>query len=377
MLQPGPPQITPSDAPLGLTPLDIDVYVRETQTGRFMIGVGVNSDAGVVGSVTIDEQNFDWRRWPTSWQDFRMGTAFRGGGQKFRIELLPGTQVQRYLVSFQEPYLFDTPISFGLSGFFFDRNYSDWQEQRIGGRASLGYQFTPYLSSSLAYRGEAINVHNPVAPTPPELLEVVGDNTLHGFKVSTRHDTRDSAFLATEGHMVEVGLEQVIGSFEYPRAEIEARQYFLVTQRPDSSGRHVFSLGGRVGFSGNDTPIYDRFYAGGFSTLRGFAFRGASPMAQTVNPNVTVGGDFLLIGSAEYLFPITADDMLRGVAFCDFGTVEENIEINTFRVSPGLGLRITVPAMGPAPIALDFAFPVVKANTDDTQIFSFNVGFLR
>ena len=28
------------------------------------------------------------------------------------------------------------------------------------------------------------------------------------------------------------------------------------------------------------------------------------------------------------MFPITADDMLRGVVFCDFGTVEENIEID-------------------------------------------------
>ena len=54
-----------------------------------------------------------------------------------------------------------------------------------------------------------------------------------------------------------------------------------------------------------------------------------------------------------------------GVAFCDFGTVEPGVQIDTFRVSPGLGLRITVPAMGPAPIALDFAYPVVKADTDD------------
>ena len=48
-----------------------------------------------------------------------------------------------------------------------------------------------------------------------------------------------------------------------------------------------------------------------------------------------------------------------------------------FRVSPGFGLRITVPAMGPAPIALDFAFPVLKADTDDTEVFSFFIGLQR
>ena len=44
---------------------------------------------------------------------------------------------------------------------------------------------------------------------------------------------------------------------------------------------------------------------------------------------------------------------------------------------PGFGLRITVPAMGPAPIALDFAWPINKADGDDTQVFSFFMGFTR
>ena len=85
------------------------------------------------------------------------------------------------------------------------------------------------------------------------------------------------------------------------------------------------------------------------------------------------------VNTVEYLFPLTADDMIHGVAFCDFGTVEENVALHgdNFRVAPGFGLRITVPAMGPAPIALDFAFPVAKADTDDTQVFSFNIGLQR
>ena len=75
--------------------------------------------------------------------------------------------------------------------------------------------------------------------------------------------------------------------------------------------------------------------------------------------------------------PLTADDMIHGVAFCDFGTVEEKVEIEDFRVAPGFGLRITVPAMGPAPIALDFAFPIASADFDDEQVFSFNIGLQR
>ena len=85
------------------------------------------------------------------------------------------------------------------------------------------------------------------------------------------------------------------------------------------------------------------------------------------------------INSLEYLFPLTADDMIHGVVFVDFGTVESSVKLdmNSVRVAPGFGLRMTVPAMGPAPIALDFAWGVKRAEYDDLQVFSFNVGFTR
>ena len=128
-----------------------------------------------------------------------------------------------------------------------------------------------------------------------------------------------------------------------------------------------------MGIAGSDTPLYDHFFAGGFSTLRGFEFRGASPVVGAT----TVGGEFLWVNSIEYLIPITADDMLQAVVFCDFGTVEPRVNIDDFRVAPGVGLRVTVPALGPAPIALDFAFPIALAPFDDERMFSFNIGFLR
>jgi outer membrane protein insertion porin family len=381
---PGGPGLTPA-APLipGAAPwmepaVDVVVDVSEAQTGRFMIGAGINSDAGVVGQVLLDERNFDWRRPPTSWNDFATGTAWRGAGQRFRIEAAPGTQVQRYLISFQEPYLWDTPISLGLSGSYFDRRFRDWDEQRVGGRVSLGYQWVEHdLSSTVSYRGELINIHDPAVPlgVVPELDEVLGENELHGFRLGIANDTRDSAFFPTEGHYIELAVEQVVGDFEYPRATVDINEYALVRERPDHSGRHIISGGTRLGFTGSDTPIYDNFYAGGYSSLRGFDFRGASP----VKSGVEVGGEFMWLNTVEYLFPLTADDMIHGVVFVDWGTVEEDITLDweKVRVSPGVGLRLTIPAMGPAPIALDFAWAAKRVSTDDLQVFSFNVGFTR
>jgi outer membrane protein assembly factor BamA len=33
--------------------------------------------------------------------------------------------------------------------------------------------------------------------------------------------------------------------------------------------------------------------------------------------------------------------------------------------------------MGPAPIALNFAFPIADAATDQQSVFTFNIGFTR
>ncbi|MEM8947226.1 MAG: BamA/TamA family outer membrane protein, partial [Planctomycetota bacterium] len=385
--------------------VDIIFNGQETQTGRLMFGVGVNSDAGLVGNIVLDERNFDWRRPPRSFEDFRNGTAWRGAGQRFRIDASPGSEVNRYLVSFQEPYLFDSPISLSLAGSFFDRRFRDWDEERLGGRVGLGYQWVEKdLSANIAYRGENVRVTDapaaleipevldpadpaltpgippgsvvtPAIPGNADLVEALGTNALHGFKATLINDTRDNAFLPTQGRYVQLSGEYVTGSFDYPRIEAEFRRFFLLRERPDHSGRHVLSFSTNVGWLGDDAPIYEHFFAGGFSTMRGFDFRGASPVDQV--RNVEVGGHFQWLNSLQYLFPVTADEMLHGVVFCDFGTVEPEAEINDFRVVPGVGLRITVPALGPAPIALDFGWALNEADFDDTEVFTFSMGFGR
>src|SRR4029453_11580420 len=319
----------------------------------------------VTGQITIDERNFDITRVPLSWDDFVNGSAFRGAGQGFRIKAQPGRRGRRSLVSFPNPYLFESNISFNASGFYFDRNYFDWNESRVGGRFMFGYRLTPDLSVSAALRLEQIEIFDPRVNTVPELNEAVGTNHLYSGRVSIMHDTRDLPFMPTEGHLIELAYEQAFGTFDYPRGEANYSQYFLLRERPDGSGRHTLAYTTKLGFSGSDTPIFENYFAGGYSTLRGFSFRGASPVDNTVR----IGGEFQWLNSLEYFFPITADDMIKGVFFCDFGTVEEKIQLKgeNFRVAPGFGFPWNVPPLGPAPLAFDFAFPVLKANGDDEQ----------
>lgn len=382
--QPGGPVgengLLPPDSPLLKEPqpmptVPVDIIVKERQTGTFQFGVAVNSNAGLMGNIVIDEQNFDLWNPPRSWEEIRNATAFRGRGQQMRIEAMPGNLLSRYGIVFREPYLFDTRINFGIDGHYFNRFYQNWTEQRTGGRISFGYQLTPDLSAVAALGGENVHIGNPTLPAPPELLAVLGDTHLFIGSVQLIHDVRDSPFMATQGHRISIELDQGFGSFSFPRAIINTQKYFLLHQRADGSGRHVLSFINDTGFTGQNTPIYENFFAGGYNTIRGFYYRGASPL----DMGVQVGGKFEFLNSVQYMLPITADDSLRAVAFVDMGTVEPSTELKwqDFRIAPGLGLRINIPAMGPAPIALDFAVPVHKAPGDHIQVFNFFMGFNR
>lgn len=353
--------------------IDIDAYLAEARTGRLMFGVGVNSDAGVIGNIVLSENNFDILRPPTSFEDIWNGTAWRGAGQKFRIEALPGSEVSRYLVDWQDPYFLDTDVNLGLSGFYYTRFFRFWNEQRLGGRVRLGRQFSQTWSGSVAVRLEDVEISRIYNPAPPELVDAVGSNFLSTVRVALAHDTRDAAFLPTTGHFVEFSVEQAFAEYDYTRLDVEGRQYFTTYQRPDGGGKHVVNLHGNFGWTSSSTPIFEKFYAGGFQSFRGFAFRGVSPQVN----GVEVGGQFMLLGSAEYQLPVTANEMLKVVAFSDFGTVEEDVTFDNFRVSVGAGLRVQVPGMGPVPIALDWAVPVKKASFDREQLFSFYIGINR
>jgi outer membrane protein insertion porin family len=353
--------------------VDVNIDVSEGRTGRLMFGVGVNSNAGLVGQFTLQEDNFDILRPPRSWADIINGQAFRGRGQSFRLEAMPGIQVSRYMLSFNDPYFMRTDFNLGLSGFYYNRFYKDWTEDRAGGRISLGRLLTRYWSVSAALRLENVDLHSFPNPSPPDLLAVKGANFLSTGLITLSHDSRDSSFLPTMGHLFEVTYEQGFGEFNYPRVETSFSQVFTMYERPDGFGKHLLTFHSALGWTGNDTPIFERFYAGGYSSFRGFAFRGVTPK----DLGVQVGGNWQSLGTVEYMAPLTADDNIRMVGFTDFGTVDSDVSLRNFRLSIGAGFRLIIPAMGPAPIALDFAVPLIKESFDQTQVFSFYVGFTR
>ena len=350
---------------------DIVTQLDEAPTGRIMLGLGASSFGGLNGNVILHESNFDLFAIPRTWAELTSGRAFRGAGQEFRIELSPGTLINRYVISFRDPYLFDLPIGLGVSGYQWSRYYPDWSERRSGGRFSFGYQFGPQVYADAAFRIEDVDIHGFKYPAPADLLSAAGHSTLATLRPSIRFDNRNNPTAPSQGSYLEAAFEQGWGTYMFPKVTVEGRQHFTLGSRPDNSGKRTLALRGFFGATGRDTPIYERFYAGDFRSMRGFYYRGVGPHELGVN----TGGVLTAIGSVEYQFPWNASDTLQQVFFTDFGTVEADYRFTNFRASVGTGVRVVIPQItGQLPLAFDIAFPVAKAEGDHVRYFTFFIG---
>ena len=153
--------------------------------------------------------------------------------------MVPGTQVQRYSISFREPFLFDLPYSLSTQAYYFDRSYVEDLESRFGINVSVGHQLNRNWSISAGLRLENVNISNVPLFAPPAYTSVIGDNLVIAPRVTVARDDRDSYIRPTDGGLLSFTYEQLLGDFTSPILTAEASRYFTVYQRPDGSGRHV------------------------------------------------------------------------------------------------------------------------------------------
>ena len=348
---------------------DIVTSVEEAPTGRFMIGVGANSFQGLMGSVSIYEKNFDITNFPRSMSDIVNGQAFRGGGQSLQINLSAGTLINMMQVSLREPYLFDLTIGAGVTGYLFQRIYINWDERRGGARVSIGKQLGTSAYFDVSAWAEEVDFFGYKSPAPADYLAASGYTQLYAIMPSLRIDNRNNPFMATKGQYLNFSAEQGFGSFTFTKFDAEGRMYIPTISRPDGTGKQFFTLRGHYGIATESTPVYERYFAGNFGSLRGFQYRTVSPHAF----GVPTGGIMMAVGSLEYQFPWNAKDTINQIIFTDFGTVTPNYQFNDLRVSVGTGLKVNIPMFGPMPFEFDLAFPVLHQYGDKVQYFNFTM----
>ncbi|NQT28422.1 MAG: outer membrane protein assembly factor, partial [Candidatus Omnitrophica bacterium] len=278
------------------------------------------------------------------------------------------------------PWIFDEPISFGFDGYRRGHDQDDnvgyaYKEDIKGGLLRLGREFDDYWKAGLAYRFENVTISDVVSGATTELTDEIGSTNLSSTEAQLSYDSRDNIFSASKGIYVNNIFQVFGGPFGGDRDFIKyfGRVSFYVPAPKES----VVELKLRGGFASefgntNKIPIYERFFAGGASTVRGYRERKVGPIDK--NTEDPVGGDRMIIGNIEYTYPLA--DFLKAATFFDIGKVwsgeSSSVDESGFMSSIGLGFRVNTPI---GPVSVDYGWPL------DTEVgeegkegrFHFNV----
>ena len=359
---------------------DVLVEVRERNTGSFNFGVGLSSDAGVFGEISANQRNFDIADWPLSFKELTTARAFRGAGQTMNVTLSPGDEVSTYSFSLGEPHLFDTDISANFTGFYRNRFYTNYHEERLSAAFGLGRRLGDVWNIGATGRLQKVTLSNFAPTTAIEVYDDRGPDTLLDLRMTLTRSTINNFFRPSRGSRLALSVAPywVAETGESFVNTDLALTTFLTLDEDFLGRRSVLKLSSRAAYIfGGSAPTYEKFYLGGI-TFRGFQFRTISPKAvgsigaPTVPINDPVGGSFMFFAGAQYEFPIVGDSF-NGVVFADSGTVENSIDFEGYRASVGFGIRVYIPQLGPAPLAFDFGFPILSQVEDERQLFSFTM----
>lgn len=353
---------------------DVVIDVKEAQkAGDFLFGAGITSNAGLVGNIVLDLRNFDWSDRPRDRNELMKFRSFFGGGQHLRIELQPGTDLSRFRIDFTEPYWRDEPIRLDVSAYLFQRARENYDERRGGFTISVGKRFDRGRlrgwSGEIALRAEQVSLRDLEFRVAREIRDHEGSEFQTSVKVALVRDRTDNRFVPSKGDRWRLAYEQfgVLGG-ENVFGRISAGYTWYKTMRTDLQDRkYVLSLRSEVGGLIGNAPVYEKFYAGGTGSIRGFQFRGVGPRSGRLDDNI--GGDWMLLSGAEYSFPLFGQNV-RGFYFLDTGMVGNS----DFRATIGVGGRFTLNIFGPVPLELGLGFPIVSQSGDETQVFSFLIG---
>ena len=358
---------------------DVLVEVTETDTGSINFGAAVNSDASVFGLISLNQRNFDLADTPDSFGEFISGKAFRGAGQVFNLSLQPGVDQSNYALTVGESSFLETPFAVSNTFSFSDRQFDEYDEERLSERIRVGRRFGELWTGAVALRVQGIQISNIDSSSPVDVFEVEGDNFITGLGFELTRTSVDNRARPTGGTRTELGVEQVgaLGGDDTFTKLTAEHTLFLPIDEDYLGRKTVLSISTRAGhlLSSDDTPIFERYFMGG-RNFRGFSFRGIGPLGIRNDTKTLgdehVGGDFSFFFGPELEKPIF-QDLVSVVVFADTGVLNTDVSFEDYRIAVGIGLRLYVPAFGQAPLAFDFAVPVKDVDGDDTQVFSFAI----
>lgn len=361
--------------------VDVNVSVAEKSTGNIMLGAGFSSSEGLVLSGSVSQAN-----------------VF-GTGNRLSAQINSGSVNTVYSLSYTNPYYTIDGISLGYDLYRRDvdadeiDNVSAYQTSTTGGGVRFGLPVNErdFISFGLTYEQTSLEVVDDIDPWNESIQERFvrefgEDNDTVRLDTSWARDTRNSFLFPTNGLFqraaVEVGTP--LGSLQYYKLSFQHQQFFQLGKT------FTLMLNGEVGIGGGlsdkPLPFFRNFYAGGTSSVRGFANGTLGPKDVYGD---ALGGDTRVVGNAELFFPLPGikdDQSLRMSAFIDTGAVwgtsdgnpsnpynglYETFAFDDLRYSAGVAILWVSPF---GPLKFSLAQPLVEKDGDESEVFQFTLG---
>ncbi len=412
--------------------IDVNVTVKERNSGQFTFGLGYSQVSGLNFSTSVSLQNL-------------LGT-----GNTLSVAVNTSDFYKRLNLLYENPYFTDDGISLGYSLNFtnidqgdaniaqynstngslgvqasfpiteFDRIYTNLSYERISLRANEGITADAIIDDLLDLGGYAFACQTIVRPEddenlptltgqcyddgliPPatgtegELIDVPFQYrrafTLYKTQARWARDSRNRYFNPTRGAYHSIGFEASLPSStaEFYKINIKENILFPLTDKLTLSLRGEIGYGDGYGDT-SGLPFFENFFAGGVSSVRGYDDNTLGPKSLVGGPREEeagfpttsqsgdpIGGSFKVVGSAEVVFPTPfakdSSNAARLAWFVDVGNVFDDFdsfEARELRMSTGFALKWQAPV---GPIVISYAYPFNNDDKDRTERLQFTFG---
>ncbi|MGO2131286.1 MAG: outer membrane protein assembly factor BamA [Halomonas sp.] len=366
--------------------LDVTYTVEEQPSGSISASIGYSQSAGVIYGAALAQDNF-------------LGT-----GNRVNI----GAQRSDYYTSvnfgFTDPYWTLDGISRGYHLFYRETNYRDtdistYSTDAIGGGINFGYPINEVTRLNFGADIESLKIKT-YRDTPSEIERYAQDqgaraDSLRLLASWTRNDL-NRGLMPTAGNYHRLSMEaSVPGSdAQFYKMRAQARHFFPFNEEETWTLKFSAEAGYGDSIGSDPYPFYENFFAGGLGSVRGYTSSTLGPLT-TPRGNggiTTMGGNVLIQGSAELIFPMPFVDDQRSVQpslFVDGGNTfltscykvmpedqsrqrcKSGVDLGELRYSAGIGLSWLTPV---GPLTFSIAKPINKKSDDDTQVFQFSLG---
>lgn len=348
--------------------VDLEVVVKETNTGSISGGIGYSTGDGLLISAGVSENNL-------------FGSGYQGA-----VSIDKSDDKLNGRLSLTNPRVYDSPYSLGGSVYGYEYKWDEYTQNAYGSSISLGRQLGRYTNAFINYHIQ----HNKISGIDAFYKDAGYLNGKHwksAITPSISWNNTDDFYLPRSGFIASTALE--IAGLGGDEKFVKSTSDFNIYQGLEDYIGMDLILRYKATFSylwnndENKLPINEKLFLGGLGSVRGFDAHSLSPKKRICNPidshglivfgceDIKTGGKMAFSNSIELSFPIINRIKMRGLVFADFGSIGQEKISEIHRTSIGAGIE-WVTILGPLQVI--FAKPLDDKKGDETSKFEFSIG---